>query len=337
MRGLRHFGEFRMICARPRLMTRVVGNYLRMLRGVPRLRSVDFDLTYRCPCKCEQCYSDDYLLAEPGVLSVEEIDRCVRQAVELGAIHVNLTGGEPLLRRELESIVANCRARNTLVSICSSGAGLSTRRLDALIAAGLGVAIFSLDSADPQVHDANRGIRGLHERIRGLIDHGRRRGLRVMINTVATQEKLRGDALLRLLELVRHHRAVLNLTIPTPCGRWEGYDAVLLDEDDRQRLRRLLERPGVRTDTQSAYWGTGCPAGSEKLAVGAYGDVRACQLIPRSFGNVRETTLARIWSGMEHEPVREQQQWLCPAGDREFRTAHPEDFREPETRSGQAV
>jgi MoaA/NifB/PqqE/SkfB family radical SAM enzyme len=308
-----------------------------MLGGSPRLRSIDFDLTYRCPCKCEQCYSDDYLAPEPGLLTVEEIARCVEQAVALGAVHVNLTGGEPLLRGGLEGIVEIAAAKGTLVSICSSGAGLKAGRLDGLIEAGLGLAIFSVDSVDPEVHDRNRGIPGLHERVLGLIDHGRRRGLKIIVNTVATAGKLESNELRRLLRLVQERGATLNLTIPTPCGRWDGNEEVLLSDAQRGQLREFLDVPGVRTDTSSTYWGRGCPAGNEKLAIGAYGDVRSCQLIPRSFGNVRTATLAEIWAGMIDEPIRHNRDWFCPAADREFRAAHPDYFEEPESDRGQAV
>ena len=64
----------------------------------------------------------------------------------------------------------------------------------------------------------------------------------------------------------------------------------------------------------------------EKLAIGAYGDVRACQLIPSTFGNVRTATLAEIWARRDKEPVRRNGRWFCPAGDREFRTANPDSF-----------
>jgi MoaA/NifB/PqqE/SkfB family radical SAM enzyme len=180
------------------------------------------------------------------------------------------------------------------------------------------VLIFSLDSIDPAVHDTNRGIKGLHHRVLSAADTGQRLGLQVVFNSVATREKLESGELSALAEHVQKRGFILNLTVPAPLGRWFEQQDVLLEEDHRRHFFDLLRQPAVRTDTYSTYLKTGCPAGQEKISVNAYGDIRACQILPKAFGNVRENDLAAIWQrirshdGLGHYPA------FCPAGDAEF-------------------
>lgn len=318
--------NLRFVRNRPDLVLRGATNTFRVLAGRPRLRSLDLDLTYRCPCKCEQCYSDNYLERESEQLTVAEIADYVRQAVTQGALQVNLTGGEPLLRRDLVDIVAACRAEGVLVSMCTSGVELTRERLSALADAGLGLVIFSIDRASAESHDKNRGIPGLFDRVLDLIDHARALGMNVVVNTVATKAKLDRGELEEIRRLVSERGAMLNLTIPTPSGRWQDQPDVLLDDEGVERLFRFLDKPGVRTDTDGRYDGRGCPAGDQKLTIGAYGEVRACQLVPQTFGNVRAEPLARIWDRLRREPIAKSRQRLCPAADPAFRVRNPSHF-----------
>src|SRR5688572_3111642 len=95
--------NLRFVRRRPDLIARAAANVLQVAMGRPRLRSLDIDLTYCCPCSCAQCYSETYLeAAADGMLqrlSAAEVGDCARQAAKLGALMVCLTGGEPLLRK----------------------------------------------------------------------------------------------------------------------------------------------------------------------------------------------------------------------------------------------
>ncbi|MDJ0869378.1 MAG: radical SAM protein [Myxococcota bacterium] len=301
------------ISHRPELLARAAANYALMALGRPRLRSLDIDLTYTCPCACEQCYSEG--LERPGQrrLDAGEIASVVDQARKLGLMHVSLTGGEPHQRRDLCEVVRACQPGRVLVSMCSSGVRLNPARIRELRSAGLAMLILSLDSPDPATHDENRGVPGLFDRVMAAIPEARALGLRIMVNSVATREKLHGGDIEALYRLTRQLGVVLNLTVPVSMGRWEDADEVLLDARDRERFFELLRRPGLRTDTESAWRGHHCPAGSDKISVGAYGEVRACQLLPRSFGNVRETDLATLWRRMQPFADELREHRFCPA------------------------
>jgi cyclic pyranopterin phosphate synthase len=112
-------------------------------------------LTDRCNLRCAYCMPPEGLdwLPAPEVLTGDEVVRLVRIGVEaLGIREVRFTGGEPLLRRDLESVVAATAALSPRpdISLTTNGIGLS-RRAGALRAAGLDRVNVSLDTLRPEV------------------------------------------------------------------------------------------------------------------------------------------------------------------------------------------
>lgn len=302
----------RFVSRRPGLAARAVGNLLAVRAGRPRLRTIDFDVTNACPLKCAQCYAAEFQAPRDRELTVEEFGRVAVEARRLGALQANLSGGEALVRRDLPGIIAVCRRAGLLVSMCTSGVGLNRARLEALARAGLDVIIFSIDAADAATHDANRGVRGLHQRVLESIRVARDVGIQPAVNTVATGEKVASGELDAILALVEAHGALLNLTMPTAIGRWSGRDDLLLSDADRDRVNAFLRRPGVRTDTFSTYGPTGCPAGTEKLNIAADGTVRLCPLIEGAWGDVRRESLAAIWARVRPAAEHLRTRPFCP-------------------------
>ncbi|MCK1796537.1 GTP 3',8-cyclase MoaA [Streptomyces sp. XM4193] len=112
-------------------------------------------LTDRCNLRCTYCMPEEGLqwLAKPELLTDDEIVRLVDIAVaELGVRDVRFTGGEPLLRPGLVSIVERCAALSPRpkLSLTTNGIGLE-RTATALAAAGLDRVNVSLDTLDPEV------------------------------------------------------------------------------------------------------------------------------------------------------------------------------------------
>ena len=108
-------------------------------------------VTDRCNLRCHYCMPADGLpwLPRDGVLSYEEIERVVRVLVGMGIEDVRLTGGEPLVRRELPTLVSALARIEGLrdLSLTTNGY-LLDRDADALAAAGLRRINVSLDSLD---------------------------------------------------------------------------------------------------------------------------------------------------------------------------------------------
>ncbi len=118
------------------------------------------ELTYRCPLKCPWCNNpldfDDYTARELGT---SEWKRALRQARDLGAVQLGFTGGEPLLRDDLEALVAYADEIGFYTNLITSGIGLTVDRLQALKAAGLKHVQLSVQAMRPALTDALVGAR----------------------------------------------------------------------------------------------------------------------------------------------------------------------------------
>src|SRR5258708_9372926 len=95
------------------------------------------ELTHRCPLHCVYCSNPTELTARANELSSQIWFRVFREAAALGVMQLDLTGGEPLTRSDLPSLIESARAANLYVNLITSGLPLDERRLDELVSAGL--------------------------------------------------------------------------------------------------------------------------------------------------------------------------------------------------------
>ena len=107
------------------------------------------ELTHRCPLRCAYCSNPLALAARETELETDAWLRVVREAGELGVHQLHLSGGEPLLRDDLEIIVAAGRAAGLYTNLITSAWGLGEPRVEALAAAGLDHVQISVQDTDP--------------------------------------------------------------------------------------------------------------------------------------------------------------------------------------------
>uniref|UniRef100_UPI00292E7AE6 radical SAM protein n=1 Tax=Clavibacter michiganensis TaxID=28447 RepID=UPI00292E7AE6 len=145
--------------------------------------------THACPLHCGYCSNPLELTRRSSELSTEQWKDVLRQAGELGVVQMHLSGGEPLLRRDLAEIVAAAEAAGIYTQLVTSGVGLSESRLAALAAAGLKSVQLSVQHADPRASDRIAGRRSFAEKehAAGLV---RAAGLPVGMNVVLHRENL---------------------------------------------------------------------------------------------------------------------------------------------------
>ena len=184
-------------------------------RGLRDLRlSVTDRCNFRCPyCMPREAFGRDHaFLPRAELLSYEELARVVRVFAELGVTKVRLTGGEPLLRRDLETLVAMVAGTPgvTDVALTTNGSLLADRAA-ALAAAGLGRVTVSLDSLDPAVFerlsDSRTPLQRVLDGIAAAVDAGLGP---VKLNTVL-QRGVNEDGLLDLVEFARSGGHVLRV------------------------------------------------------------------------------------------------------------------------------
>ena len=156
------------------------------------------ELTHACPLHCGYCSNPLELTRRSRELTTGQWTDVMRQAGEFGVVHTHLSGGEPLLRRDLEQIVAAAEAAGIYTQLVTSGVGLDRERLCELTAAGLRSVQLSVQHADPRASDRIAGRRsfGEKERAAALV---RAAGLPLGLNVVLHHENL--DAIDAVVEL----------------------------------------------------------------------------------------------------------------------------------------
>ena len=113
------------------------------------------EVTYRCPLHCVFCYNPlDFAKTERAdELSTADWLRVLREARQLGAVQCGFSGGEPLMRDDLEELIAEAHRLGYYTNLLTSGVGLTRERAQALKAAGLDHVQLSFQDSTRELND----------------------------------------------------------------------------------------------------------------------------------------------------------------------------------------
>ncbi|MFF9898312.1 pyrroloquinoline quinone biosynthesis protein PqqE [Streptomyces longispororuber] len=272
------------------------------------------ELTHGCPLRCAYCSNPTELVRCEAELTAEEWGEVFRQAGDLGVVQTHLSGGEPLLRRDLAGIVAAADRAGIHTQLVTSGVGLHEDRLAALVDAGLRSVQLSVQHTDPRRAERIAGARasGAKERAARLV---RAAGLPLGLNVVLHRANL--DAVDALVDLALAWGADRIELANTQFYGWalRNRDALLPHPDQVARARRAVERRRAElTGRLELVWvapdyvdATAKPCmggwGAVSLTVAPDGTVLPCPAAADLLGdgapNVRERRLAWIWRESE--------------------------------------
>jgi cyclic pyranopterin phosphate synthase len=176
----------------------------RDLFGRP-LRNLRLSVTDRCNLRCQYCMpEEEYVwLPRKDLLTFEEIARLVDAFVACGVSRLRLTGGEPLLRRDLESLVAILARKEGVTDLALTTNGLLlAEQAEALARAGLHRLTVSLDTLQPERFERLTRRPGL-ERVLAGIEAAQRSGLSGLKLDTVVMRGVNDDELVELLEYAR--------------------------------------------------------------------------------------------------------------------------------------
>lgn len=286
------------------------------LCGLRTPRAVTIAVTHECQCRCIHCSAEDNQKTG-DTLSAGEIERIISEGLALGLTNVTFTGGEPLLRKDLEALIACVPEGKAVSKIFTNGALLDAGRAASLKAAGLQAVKLSLDSADPFEHDRLRQRAGSFREVEKGVRFSLEAGLLVGLSTYATKESVRKGRLSEIASIAAewnvHELSVFDV-IPT--GRLLREEGMLMDAETRTDLMRQAGvlnrefggRPRITTQSWTnspsgfaAYFG--CLAGTYQYHVTAYGEFTPCDFTPISFGNVRSESTVSLWQKLSDHPA----------------------------------
>jgi pyrroloquinoline quinone biosynthesis protein E len=281
------------------------------LTPLPRPLGLLAELTHRCPLQCPYCSNPLVLERRSDELDAATWARVFQEAAALGVAHVHLSGGEPGARRDLIDITTSASQAGLYTNLITSGVGLTTERLSALLQAGLDhVQVSIQDSLAPSA-DRIAGYEGAFARKLALARDVVQLGLPLTVNAVIHRANIDrvGDMVDLALSLgagrveiahVQYYGWALSnrdALLPT---REQVDRAVTLVEDLRTRHHGRIVIDAVVPDYYARYpkpcvggWGR------RSLNVTPTGKVLPChaaESIPNlTFWSVRDHSLTEIW------------------------------------------
>ena len=292
---------------------------------------VSWNLTYRCNLACEHCYLDaggapqvgTENFADRSELGTEECFKVIDQIATFAPESMTiLTGGEPLLRRDILDIVRRAAERELWVVVGTNGVRITENVALRLKEAGARGLSISLDALDPDRHDGFRKVRGAWQNTVDGAAILNRTGLPFIVQTTAGSHNAGELEAIADFAYERLNAKVWNLYFLVPTGRGqfvsdidpEEYDEVLASLFRIQGkykgrmlvnakcaphyIKTVLENGGSQIRTYSNGAG-GCPAGTHYMGIRPNGDVTPCPYLPVFAGNLRSASLSDLWSSSE--------------------------------------
>jgi len=313
-------------------------------------RRVYWEVTRACDLACRHCRAEAAPAPDPAELGPAEGRRLIEGLARFGAPlpHLVLTGGDPLKRADLFSLVDAARALGLAVSVAPSGTPLLTAEsIRRLRAAGVAAISLSLDGSEAERHDRLRGVRGCFERTLAAARECAVARLPFQINTLVSEETLDdlpdihrlatvlGASRWSLFFLVAVGRgSVLRPITPEACERLferladrAGRAGPAITTTEAPHFRRVtLERArrhghGERRERAVGH-AAGIRDGNGIMFISHTGEVHPSGFLPLSAGNVRADDPVALYRDSElFRALRDADRFRGRCGRCEYREA----------------
>lgn len=280
---------------------------------------VSWNLTKRCNLLCPHCYIEALNVPAPE-LTEDEAKFVIDELSYLNSrLMLVLSGGEPMLRKDIFDIVDYASQSGFITVLGSNGTLLTRENLKLLKGAGLKGMGVSIDSTKPASHDSFRGLEGAWELSISALRSARNMGLETQLDVTLTDKNwLEIDEVIELG--VDVGAKAVNFFFLICTGRamrtdisTKNYDAAIRyiarkSSGERRLMVRARCAPHIYRilyeDGHPIPEGTrGCLAGRAYMRIDPEGNVTPCPYMPLTVGNIKEKSLTSIW---EDSPVLQQ-------------------------------
>lgn len=277
--------------------------------GIPMWLTLE--LTYKCPLHCPWCSNPLDFDKFKDELTTEEWKKVLREGRKMGALQLGFTGGEPMLRDDLEELVAYSEELGYYTNLITSGVGLTPKRLQALKDAGLKQIQLSVQSGSKELSKKLVGVDVFDQKME-VFEDIKNQGFPMVLNIPVCKqnigetrqmlemaEKL-GVEYIEFANVQYYNWAMLNRDEFMP-SREEIEEAEAVVKEFRDRLGNAMQIyfviPDYYDDRPKACmngWG------AIHLTIGPNGDALPCQearvIKGLEFPNVRDEPLDWIWN-----------------------------------------
>jgi AdoMet-dependent heme synthase len=292
--------------------------------NVSMLRLVAWEITRNCNLECVHCRAAATKGPYTGELDTNAGFKLLDQMAELGEPIVILTGGEPLLRRDIFEIARYGTQKKLRMVMAPNGTLITDKIAKKLVDSGIKRISISLDGASKDSHDKFRGVKGAFDGALSGIQHAKNAGIEFQINTTITKTNLDQIPAIQQLAVdlgaVAHH---IFLLVPTGRGKYiidqeitsAEYEETLnwfYDQKEKTPLQlkatcaphyyRIL-RQRAKEDGKTVTFQThgldavtrGCLGGTGFCFISHRGIVQPCGFLDVNCGDVTRESFVEIW------------------------------------------
>lgn len=195
--------------------------------------TIAWEITRACAYACVHCRADAIPQSHPDELTTEEGFALIDRLAEFGSQILIYTGGDPMMRRDLNELVAHAHAKGLRCSLTPTATALPTlERLQQAREAGIRRVALSLDAPRPDVHDKFRMVEGSWHRTMDTLHRAKEAGIAVQVNTTVT--KFNVDILDEMVQFIEEVGAVQwSVFFMVPTGRAQAQYMISPEEHER--------------------------------------------------------------------------------------------------------
>lgn len=261
-------------------------------------------VTKKCPYNCWHCSFKGRVQSD---LPIDKQFSLIEDLCHLGASIIGFTGGEPLLHRDIFSLVKKAHDNGAETILFTTGHSLDVAKAKRLKQSGLWAICFSLDSHIPEIHNKLRGYPNAFNEVMEAIKTARKSGLYTMVSSVATPEFMKEKCYVAIYDLVKKmHVNEYRIIEAMSCGKLLNNVQNIITKQEVRELRNFHRRVNLASPpTKVCAFNQiespelfGCGAGTQHLFIDNAGEVCPCDFTPLSFGNITQIPLVDIWQKM---------------------------------------
>ncbi len=288
--------------------------------GIISLKYLFLSTWHECNANCTHCY-EKFSNKKKQQLSTQEIKTIIDQFYKLNGILIYFCSGEFLMRKDALELIEYARKKNILVCVVSNGLLLTDEYIKELKRVDLNRLVVSIDSANAEIHDKNRRVKGIFEKAINGLKKATEMGIKTQIWTYVSKSnfsELNGIAKLSK-EISKEPVFVF---FPLLSGHFFNKFDENLTINEREYFRKnfnnrseiMLEFPEENSQCRGG--------GNEHINIMPDGEVTFCPPVPYSYGNVKKEDLKIILKRIKKDYnkfFKTELTGQCPVNFEEYR------------------
>ncbi len=278
---------------------------------------VRLEKSYLCNFQCTHCSAEYYMdrhlekvvkiVDDRPKMDLDAIRLLSKEADEMGLARFVITGGEPLVMRDFDAVVAAIDPEKHYIITDTNGWFLDAKKARHLKSIGVEKVQLSLDSYIEAEHDDFRNKRGSYKRVLRAVDASLDAGLNLILSTVLVKGRARTKEFEDLCKYCNDKGVGLYVSYAKPTGSCTDHPEFVIEKEDADIVRELEKKYKIFTHMTPSYGSfKGCITVKGIITITSTMEITPCPYIDFSIGNLRENSLKDILDRGMKNP------WLGP-------------------------